>query len=351
MKALVLAGGSGTRLRPFSHSMPKQLFPVAGKPVLLHCLENIRQAGIREVGLVVGGRHEEIRAAVAACGLDLSITYIPQAAPLGLAHCVLIARQFLADEDFVMYLGDNVLAEGIADLAERFRACPAQAQITVTKVANPQEYGVAEVDHDGRVMRLTEKPRTPATDLAVIGVYFLTPAVHEAVRRVQPSARGELEITDVLQDLVTQGADVRAEVFSGYWKDTGSIEDVLDCNRVLLDAIPTANLGAVDGTSQVTGPVVVEAGARILNSRVVGPVTIGAETVIVDSEIGPYVSVGARCRLGRAGITDSIVLDDARVHDVRELRGSIVGRSAEVTSSGTTRRRVILGDHSSMRIP
>jgi glucose-1-phosphate thymidylyltransferase len=348
MKALVLAGGSGTRLRPLSHSIPKQLLPVAGKSVLVHCLQNIRSAGIRDVAIVVGPRADEIRAAVDAAELDLRVTFLTQDAPRGLAHCVQLARDFLGVDDFVMYLGDNVVAEGIGELTGRFLASGAAAQLTVVKTPNPQEYGVAELGTDNRVTALVEKPARPASDLAVAGVYFLTSAIHRAVDSIEPSDRGELEITDALQWLIDRDLDVRAELFTGYWKDTGRVEDLLECNRVLLDQVEPAVPALL--RRGVTGRVALGPDVRLVNSRIIGPAVIGAGTVIVDSEVGPHVSVGAGCRLVRARIADSIVLDDVRVTAVDGLHGSLIGRSAEVTGPSDARRRVIVGDHSRVEV-
>ncbi|GAA3343134.1 glucose-1-phosphate thymidylyltransferase [Amorphoplanes nipponensis] len=354
MKALVLAGGTGSRLRPLSHSMPKQLVPVANKPVLMHCLDRLSEAGIREVGIIISPeRGAAIREAIgdgAALGLD--ITYIMQDAPLGLAHCVRLARPYLGDDDFVMYLGDNILAGGVLALADRFRARRPAAQVVVTKVPDPRDYGVAEVDAAGRVTRLVEKPATPVSDLALIGVYFFTPAIHEAVAAVQPSARGELEITDAIQWLVSAGSPVTATEFTGYWKDTGRIDDLLECNRVLLEATERRLRGEIDEASEVIGAVAVEPGARIIRSRIVGPAVIGKDSLVVDSYVGQYTSIGGSCVLVGAGIEHSIVLDHVSVRDVRGIHGSLIGRSAEVCVSigDVARNRLVIGDDTRVEV-
>jgi glucose-1-phosphate thymidylyltransferase len=353
MKALVLAGGKGSRLRPFTYSMPKQLLPIANKPVLWHVLENIRDAGICEVGVIVGDRAEEIRAALGdGSQFSLEITYIEQDAPHGLAHCVMIAEDFLGQDDFVMYLGDNILVGGIARMADEFRASHCDARVVVTKVPDPSEFGVADVDASLRVRKLVEKPAEPISDLALIGVYFFTPAIHRAVRGIAPSWRGELEITDAIQWLVTEGYEVRAEVFDGYWKDTGRIDDVLECNRVLLETITDSIRGAVDAHSSVLGPVIIEPGACIIRSRVVGPAMIAAGTVVVDSYVGPYTTLGARCQLHDAGLEYSIVLNDVSVRDVRGIHGSLIGRSADVrlASGEAARHRLVIGDHTQVEL-
>jgi glucose-1-phosphate thymidylyltransferase len=352
MKALVLAGGSGTRLRPFSYSMPKQLIPIANKPVLVHCLESLAAIGIRDVGLIVGDRIAEIQAAVGdGAELGLRITYIQQDRPRGLAHCVRIARAFLGDDDFVMYLGDNMLVGGIQMLADEFHRIRPAVQVAVTKVEDPREYGVVEVAADGRVTALVEKPEQPRTDLALIGVYFFTPEIHSAVRRIVPSARGELEITEAIALLVDEGRPVYAGRFEGYWKDTGRVDDVLDCNRELLGGVTRQIDGLVDSASELIGDVVVESGATVLRSRVVGPVMIAAGSRIEDSTIGPYTTIGRDCVLRGAGVSQSIVLDAVAVDQVRGIYGSIIGRGARVHSvPRDTRQRLVLGDHTEVEI-
>lgn len=350
MKALVLAGGVGSRLRPFSHSMPKQLMPIANKPVLVHVMENLRTLGVQEVGLVVGDRGPEIAAALGdGSALGVRITYIPQDQPRGLADCIAISRDFLGADDFVMYLGDNVLTESLKEIADEFRATRPAAQVVVHPVPDPRAFGVAEIDAEGRVLRLVEKPQVPRSDLAVIGVYFFTPAVHEAVAAIEPSARGELEVTDAIQWLVSHGHDVRAHTYRGFWKDTGRVEDVLACNRTLLDGLKPSVAGEVDGASVLIGAVVVEAGARIVRSKVTGPTIIGAGTRVEDSAVGPYTAIGRDCALDAAGIEDSIMLDGARVRRVTGVQGSVIGRDATLSCAADAgRSRLVLGDHSSV---
>ncbi|MEU1280317.1 glucose-1-phosphate thymidylyltransferase [Streptomyces sp. NPDC005805] len=329
MKALVLCGGSGTRLRPLSHSMPKQLIPVAGRPVLVHVVENLRELGVEEIGVIVGDWREAIEEVLGdGSAYGARVTYIPQEAPLGLAHCVLIAREFLGEDDFVLYLGDTVLTEGITAVAEEFAAVPSAARLVVQKVADPRAFGVAETDADGRVTRLVEKPSEPATDLAVVGVYFFTAAIHEAVAAVPPSARGEREITDAIQWLVDAGHEVRATVHSGFWRDTGRIGDLLECNRELLNGVRRRIGGRVDGASEITGEVVVEEGAVVVRSRITGPVFIGAGAVVRDSHIGPHTAIGAGCAVEAAGITDSILLPGAGVRRVGGVHASVLARES-----------------------
>ncbi|HEY9369548.1 glucose-1-phosphate thymidylyltransferase [Streptomyces sp.] len=350
MKALVLSGGMGTRLRPFTHSMPKQLVPVAGKAVLEHALTNIVAAGITEIGIVVGDQLAAIRERIGdGSRIGARITYIPQAEPLGLAHCVLIAREFLGEDDFLMYLGDNVLPEGVQEIAREFAATRPDAQIVVQKVADPSAFGVAEIDEEGTVLRLVEKPAEPRSDLALIGLYFFTPAIHEAAGAIAPSGRGELEITDAIQWLVTRGRTVKAAEYTGYWADTGQVDSVLDANRRLLDTLSPASAGEIDAASRVTGDVVVEPGARVVRSTIEGPAIIGAGTVVEDSHVGRYTSIGSNCTVRGTQIDDSIVLDSSTLSDLRGLRGSVIGRRTAVRSAGD-RHRLIIGDDSQVEV-
>ncbi|HSX98778.1 MAG TPA: glucose-1-phosphate thymidylyltransferase [Streptomyces sp.] len=353
MKALVLSGGSGTRLRPFSYSMPKQLIPVANKPVLEHVLESIRGLGVTDIGIIVGDRASEIAEAVGdGARFGARITYIRQDQPLGLAHCVRLARSFLGEDDFVMYLGDNMLPQGIDAIAADFHRHRPAAQVVVREVADPRAFGVAELGPDGTVVRLVEKPEQPASDLALVGVYFFTPAIHEAVDAIAPSARGELEITDAIQWLVTRGADVRAGKYAGYWKDTGRAEDVLECNRWLLARLAPRIDGDVDATSEIAGRVVIEAGARVVRSRIVGPAIIGAHTVIEDSHIGPDSAIGEHCLLRATRLADSIVMAGASITQVPGLAASLIGRAASVGPSAhvDAHHRLVVGDHTRVEV-
>lgn len=352
MKALVLAGGSGTRLRPFTYTMSKQLIPVANKPVLLYGLENLRDAGIDEIAIIVGDRSQEIRDAVGdGSALGIRVTYIHQEAPLGLAHCVLLAADFLGDDDFLMYLGDNVLIGGITDVAEEFRALRPDAQLLLVKVSNPREFGVCELDEQGGVRAVVEKPDHPTSDLALTGVYFFTPAIHEAVQAITPSARGELEITDAIQWLIAAGRSTRATQFTGYWKDTGRLDDVLECNRVMLERLTRRVAGSVDAASDIDGAVVIEPGAVVRRSRIAGPAVIGADARIEDTVIGPYTSIGRGCAFADAGVDYSIVLDGVSVRGVRGLHGSLIGRSADVSPAlDSLHRRLVIGDDTRVEV-
>lgn len=349
----MLSGGAGTRLRPITHTSAKQLVPVANKPVLFYGLEAIAEAGISEVGIVVGDTADEIREAVGDGSLfGIKVTYIPQEAPLGLAHAVLIAQDFLGDDDFVMYLGDNFIVGGITGLVDEFRAERPEAQILLTKVPNPTSFGVAELGGDGRVVGLEEKPTQPKSDLALVGVYLFTSAIHEAVRSIEPSWRGELEITHAIQWLIDAKRDVRSTTIHGYWKDTGNVTDMLEVNRSVLETVEPLNEGTADEGSEIIGRVRIEAGARVSGSRIVGPVIIGAGSVVNDAYIGPFTSVSEDCRIEDSEIEYSIVLRGSSVTGVRRVEASLIGRDVEVTPAPRNPKahRLVLGDHSKVQI-
>jgi glucose-1-phosphate thymidylyltransferase len=353
MKALVLSGGAGTRLRPITHTSAKQLVPVANKPVLFYGLEAIRDAGVTDVGIIVGDTAAEIEAAVGdGSGLGIKVTYIKQEAPLGLAHCVLIAREFLGNDDFVMYLGDNFIIGGITELVDEFQTEGYDAQILLTKVDNPSQFGVAELGKDGRVATLVEKPKNPKSDLALVGVYMFKPVIHEAVRAIKPSNRGELEITDAIQWLIDEGKAVSPHLVTGYWKDTGRLEDMLECNRKVLESMEPSVLGTVDDESRVIGRVVIEEGAVLERSVVRGPAIIGKDTVLRDTYVGPFTSIYFGCTLMDTEIEHSIVLELSTIRGVRRIEDSLIGKEVEVAPSSALPRahRLMLGDHSKVSI-
>jgi glucose-1-phosphate thymidylyltransferase len=353
VKALVLSGGSGTRLRPITHTSAKQLLPVANKPVLFYGLEAIRDAGITDVGIVVGDTARAIQGAVGdGSAFGLEVTYIQQDAPRGLAHAVLIAREFLGDDDFVMYLGDNFIVGGISSLVEEFRVGRPDAQIMLTRVSDPRQFGVAELDAAGEVIGLEEKPREPRGDLALVGVYIFTPAVHEAAAQLAPSWRGELEITEAIQWLIDNGRKVRSTTITGYWKDTGNVADMLEVNRMVLESVDPVQHGVVDAASELIGRVVIEGGAQISDSRIVGPVIIGAGTRVSGSYVGPFTSVARDCIIADSEIEYSIVLRGASIQGVRRIEASLIGHDVEVTPAPKFPKahRLVLGDHSKVQI-
>ena len=353
MKGLVLAGGAGTRLRPITHTSAKQLVPVANTPILFYGLRQLREAGVTDIGIIVGDTAAEIEAAVGD-GTELGIraTYIRQDQPLGLAHAVLTAAGFLGDDDFVMFLGDNLIEGGIVHVVEAFERDRPAAQLLLKQVPDPQRFGVAVLGADGRIERLVEKPADPPSDLALVGVYLFTPAILDAARRIEPSWRGELEITDAIQRLLDDGQTVRASQVEGWWLDTGKKDELLDANRIVLGDLTARIEGEVDAESRVVGAVVVEAGARLVRSQVRGPAIIGAGTVLEDAYVGPFTSIGDGCHLARTEIEYSVVMAGCTVTDIPRIEGSLLGR--EVTIRPTDRKpaatKFLLGDHSQVEI-
>jgi glucose-1-phosphate thymidylyltransferase len=354
MKGLILAGGAGTRLRPITHTSAKQLVPVANKPILFYGIEAMADAGIDDIGIIVGDTRAEVMAAVGdGSRWSVRVTYLPQDAPLGLAHCVLIARDFLGDDDFVMYLGDNLLEQNLTSFVDEFEKARANegvrpsAQILLKQVPDPHRFGIAELAGDGHVVRLVEKPADPPSDLALVGVYLFDTTIHDAVRAIEPSPRGELEITDAIQWLIDQGHRVRTELLTGWWIDTGKLTPLLEANRLLLEKIEPLVEGMVDGDSSVSGRVIVAPGAEIVRSIVRGPVTIGAGTRVVDSFIGPFSAIGARCEVVGSEVEHSVVMDNSRIVDIPRLEDSLIGREAVVTRSHVRPRelRLMVGDH------
>ena len=331
MKGLILSGGKGTRLRPLTFTQAKQLVPVANKPVLFYGIEALRDAGVKEIGIVVGDTKEEIRAAAGdGSAWGIQISYIEQEAPLGLAHAVKISESFLAGEPFVMYLGDNILKSGIVTLVKEFEDKKPNSMILLTEVPNPQMFGVAEL-RDGRVVKLVEKPKKPLSNLALVGVYLFDGHIFEAVKAIQPSWRGELEITDAIQYLVEKGYNVQPHLVSGWWKDTGKIEDILEANRLILEGINGKCEGTVDAASRISGQAVIEKGVRLKNSNIRGPVIIGEGTEVTDSYIGPFTAIGKSCVLVGTEIEHSIVLEGSEIRDIgSRIDESLIGREVRI---------------------
>jgi glucose-1-phosphate thymidylyltransferase len=354
LKGLILSGGRGTRLRPITFTSAKQLVPVANKPVLFYGIEAMAAAGIREVGIIIAPETgDEIRGAAGdGSRFGVSITYIVQDEPAGLAHAVLTAEDFLGDAPFVMYLGDNLLQGGMEELVEAFREHEPEALILLTPVPDPQNYGVAELGPDGAVVRLVEKPPDPATDLALVGVYMFTPLIHDAARSISPSGRGELEITDAIQWLVDGGRRVEPHVVRGWWKDTGRLDDMLEANRLILDTV----VRRVDGElsdAQVDGRVVVEPGARLERATVRGPAIIGAGAVVRDAYVGPYTAVGRNCVIEGAEVEHSILLEGSSVrHLDGRMESSLLGRDVAISRGDRQPRayRFMVGDKSEIGI-
>jgi glucose-1-phosphate thymidylyltransferase len=354
LKGLILSGGAGTRLRPITHTSAKQLVPVANKPVLFYGIEALVDAGVKEIGIIIAPETgEEIREAAGdGSQFGAEITYIVQDEPAGLAHAVLTAEEFLAGSPFVMYLGDNLLADGLRGLVETFRESEPDALILLTPVDEPEHFGVAELDGD-RVVRLVEKPKDPPSNLALVGVYLFQPAIFAAARALKPSARGELEITEAIQSLIEDGHKVQSEVVSGWWKDTGQLADMLEANRLVLEEVETRLDGEVDEDSKVEGRVVLEAGAKLSGSTVRGPAVIGAGARIEGAYVGPYTSIGEDVRICRSEIEHSIVLAGSVVEDLgTRMEASLLGREVKLTrSEGMPKTlRMLVGDKCEIKI-
>lgn len=332
----MLSGGRGTRLRPLTHSIAKQLIPVANRPVIHYVFDHLRSAGIRDVGVVIAPETGvQIREALSKETAGLNISYIMQDQPRGLADAVRVARGYLGDDPFVMYLGDNLIGRGIRELISGFQASKADAMILLKEVPDPRMFGVAEIDAHGAVKRLIEKPAQPPSNLALVGVYIFGPAIHEAIARLEPSWRGELEITDAIQRLLETGHNVRSVRLETWWLDAGKKDDLLEANRVVLDEwCRTEILGDVDGETIIAGHITLASTARLRRSRVQGPVVVGAGTVIEDSTIGPHASIGSRCVIHNSTVDHSVILDGVHLDNAGHVSGSVIGRNAVVKREG-----------------
>lgn len=354
LKGLVLAGGKGTRLRPFTYTGAKQLVPLANKPILFYAIEQLVASGVTHLGIVVGETKEQVIAAVGdGSRFGARVTYIDQPAPLGIAHAVKVSQEFLGDAPFVLFLGDNFIKEGITPYVEQFRTGCYNSLVLLCPVERPENFGVAELEGE-RLVRVAEKPQASPSNLAVIGIYFFDAHVFDAVRRIHPSARGELEITDTIQRLIDDGLDVRAEVIAGRWIDTGKHDDLLEANHLILEDLQPALLGRHDESSTIQGRVVLQEGSDVVNSRIQGPAIIGERTRIVNSYVGPFTSIYHDCVVADTEISGSVVLEHTRIEDVgHRIEHSLIGRNVELL--GHERRphgyTLILGDYSRLHMP
>jgi glucose-1-phosphate thymidylyltransferase len=353
MRGLILSGGKGTRLRPLTHTSAKQLVPVANKPVLFYGIEAMAAAGIEEVGIIIAPETgAEIQAAAGdGSQFGIKIEYIEQDAPLGLAHALITAEAFLGDSPFVMYLGDNLLRDGIVELVKTFRSDQPDALILLTPVPDPESYGVAELS-DGRVARLVEKPDDPKSDLALVGVYMFTPAIFEAAHSIEPSARGELEITDAIQALVDKGMRVDPHIVHGWWKDTGQVQDMLEANQLILDDLDEKIEGELID-SRVEGRVVIAEGARLERATVRGPAIVGRGTIITDAYIGPYTAIGDDVKIDHAELEHSIVLSGSSISDLEyRIEASLIGKNVRIGRGPALPKayRFVVGDNADVQI-
>ncbi len=352
MKGLILSGGKGTRLRPLTYTSAKQLIPVANKPILFYGIEFMKEAGIEEIGIVVGDTKDAIKSNVGdGSRWGVKITYIEQDAPLGLAHAVKVSSDFLGKDRFCMYLGDNLLKNGIKKIVDAYRKSKSHAMILLTEVDDPRQFGVAEVDKNGRVVKLVEKPKEPKSNLALVGVYLFDSNIFTAVNSIKPSWRNELEITDAIQYLLDEGYQVTPSVVDGWWKDTGKLEDLLEANQLVLEDLAPGIEGEIDGPSTTRGAVKIGKGSRIINSNISGPVVIGEDVVIEDAYIGPNTSVGDKCLIRTAKIENSILLEGTRITDIDlKLIGSLTGKYSVIEKGHSTpgAMSLMLGDQSSV---
>lgn len=351
LKGLVLSGGRGTRLRPLTHTAAKQLVPVGNRPILFHVLDNLKNAGVTEVGIVISPETgNAIRETVGdGRSWGMTIEYILQSEPLGLAHAVKVAQPYLGDDSFVMYLGDNLIGSGIRNYREKFETAGASASILLKEVENPSSFGIAEIDHNKRVVRLVEKPKEPKSNLALVGIYFFTSAIHKAISKIAPSSRGELEITDAIQMLLNDGGEVQSDQVEAWWLDTGKKDDLLTANTVVLDEwIQRKIEGEIDSQSQVTGRVQLGKGSRIIKSTVRGPIVIGDNVVVENSFVGPYTSIGSGGRIVSSVLEHCVLLENARIEYVDRLEDSLIGKNSVVIKEHKNHQayRLMIGDDS-----
>ncbi len=355
MKGLILSGGKGTRLRPFTYTGAKQLVPVANKPVLFYAIEDLVEADIRDIAIVISPETgEQVKQAVGdGARFGARVEYIVQDAPRGIAHGIKIAQPFIGADKFVLFLGDNFIRDGIVPQVDAFRNGTMNAQIILYKLDDPSSMGVAVLDGDGRVTRLVEKPQQFISPYAVIGIYMFDAHVFEAVNAIKPSARGELEITDTIQYLIDRDLNVRAHLLSGWWIDTGKMSDILEANRLVLDILQPRIEGQVDTASRIEGRVVIEKEAHIVNSTIRGPAIIGERTRVENAFVGPYTSIYHDCLIRQCEIEHSVVLEHSHIENLsRRLADSLVGRHADIARAGghTQTLKMMIGDYSQVGI-
>lgn len=352
MKALILSGGHGTRLRPITHSQQKQLIPVANKPILFYPIEDVIEAGVRDIGIILGPNKDQVVDTVKSVPWDANIVFINQGEPKGLAHTILIAEEFLGDDEFIMYLGDNIIKGGIVQHADKFRKLNPDALVLLTEVDDPQRFGVAEFDEHGGVKRLVEKPKVPPSNFALAGIYFFKSIIIEACKSIKPSWRNELEITDAIQWLIDSGRRVEASAVAGWWKDTGKTEDILEANRLILDDIKPRNEGILKDT-KIYGRAVIGPGSVIENSTVKGPCIIGKDCHISSTYIGPYTSINDECIIEGTEVEDSVIMSSCQIRNAGRITESLIGKNVRIRENGLRPQgnRFVVGDNSEIALP
>lgn len=351
MKALILSGGNGTRLRPITHSQQKQLIPVANKPILFYAIEDVIEAGAKSIGIILGPNKEQVIETIKSVEWDADIEFIYQGEPKGLAHAILIAQDFLNDQEFIMYLGDNVIKDGIVEHTKKFFSLNSDSLVLLTKVEEPQRFGVAEFETDGRLKRLVEKPKVPPSDFALAGIYFFKPIIIDACKKIKPSWRDELEITDAIQWLLINGYKVDASYIEGWWKDTGKAKDILDANRLVLESLKLKNEGTLKN-AKIFGRVIIGSGSIIENSTIKGPCIIGKNCLISNTYVGPYTSINNSCTIEFTEIEDSVIMAGCTIKNAGRVLESLIGKNVTIEKNNLRPigNRLILGDNSELVI-
>lgn len=357
MKGIILHGGHGTRLRPLTHTGPKQLLPIANKAMSQYALEDLKTAGIIEIGIIIGDVYPEKVKEYYGTGekFGVKITYIYQDAPKGISHAIRLCKDFIGNDNFIVYLGDNVLRKDLTDYTKKFQTSESDAMILLCEVNDPQRFGIAELDQDnhGKIKKIMEKPKDPPSNLAVIGIYFLSPKIFDVIDNLKPSWRGELEITEALDMLMNQGNKIEYDIVTGWWKDTGTPEDIIHANKLVLDSIGNENQFLIDDDAEIKNNIVIGKGTNISrDSFVTGPVIIGKNCNIGPGvRIGPYVSVGDNSKLQRCEIQDSIIMADCIINAKIDLSFSIIAHGSEIIDSDIPKKhQFLLGERSQLKL-